>query len=104
MLFWMDVSFADAGLDRLETDPQHDAGFNQAIVRAFRQRMQAIRAADDERTFYALKSWRFEKLKGKRSHQRSIRLNDQWRLLIEIRKGKPKNTVVIVSIEDYHRG
>ena len=100
----MEVRFADDDLDRLETDTQYDAGFNHAVVRAFRGRMQAIRAADDERTFYQLKSWRFEKLKGKRSHQRAIRLNNQWRLVIEIEKGKPKNLVIIVSIEDYHKG
>ncbi len=102
MLFWMEVSFADSDLDRLETDPQYDAEYDQAIVRAFRKRMQAIRAAEDERVFYQLKSWRTEKLKGDRSHQRSIRLNDQWRLIIEIVKSRPKNTVVVVAIEDYH--
>ena len=102
MLSWMDVSFVDSDLDRLETDPQYDAGYGQAVVRAFRMRMQAIRAAEDERAFYQLKSWRFEKLKGDRSHQRSIRLNDQWRLIIEIEKSQPKSTVVVVEIEDYH--
>ena len=100
----MEVDFVDEDLDRLETDPLFDAGYSQAIVRKFRQRMQAIRDAEDERIFYSFKSWRFEKLKGKRSHQRSIRFNDQWRLVVEIRKGKPKNTLVIVSIEDYHKG
>ena len=104
MLPEMEVSFADSDLDRLETDPQYDAGHAQAIVRAFRRRMQEIRAAVDERTFYQLKSWRFEKLKGDRSHQRSIRLNDQWRLIVEIKKSQPKNTLVVVAIEDYHRG
>ena len=104
MLFWMEVRFGDNDLDRLETDPQWDAGFEQAIVRAFRMRMQAIRAAEDERAFYQFKSWRFEKLKGDRSHQRSIRLDGQWRLIIEIEKSQPKNTVVVVAIEDYHRG
>lgn len=98
----MEVTFADSKLDRLETDPKYDAGHGQAIVRAFRRRMQAIRAAEDERVFYRLKSWRFEKLKGDRSHQRSIKLNDQWRLVIEIKKSRPKNTVVVVAIEDYH--
>lgn len=98
----MDVTFADDDLDRLETDPLYDAGCSQAVVRAFRMRMQAIRAAEDERVFYQLKSWRFEKLKGERSHQRSIRLNDQWRLIVEIEKAQPKNTVVIVAIEDDH--
>ena len=98
----MEVSFVSSDLDRLETDPQYDGGLGQAVVRAFRMRMQAIRAAEDERVFFQLKSWRFEKLKGQRSHQRSIRLNDQWRLIIEIKKSQPKNKVVIVAIEDYH--
>jgi len=31
-----------------------------------------------------------------------MRLNKQWRLIVEIEKGNPKNTVVIVAIEDYH--
>ncbi len=64
--------------------------------------MQTIRAAPDERTFYALKSLHFEKLNGNRSHQQSMKLNDQWRLVIEL-KGEGHNKVVlIVSIEDYH--
>ena len=102
MLPLMEVSFSDRDLNRLETDSHYDAGHGQAIVRAFRRRMQEIRAAEDERVFYRLKSWRFEKLKGDRSHQRSIKLNDQWRLIIEIEKSRPKNTVVVVAIEDYH--
>lgn len=100
----MEVSFANDDLDRLETDPKFDAKLSQAIVRKFRQRMQSIRAAEDERTFYGFKSWHFEQLQGRRSHQRSIKLNDQWRLVIEIVEGKPKNSVKIVSIEDYHKG
>ena len=64
--------------------------------------MQVIRAAPDERTFYALKSLRFEKLKGPRAHQRSMRLNDQWRLILEIQPSTPGNIVVLIKIEDYH--
>jgi proteic killer suppression protein len=45
--------------------------------------MQYIRAASDERDFYALKSLHYEKLHGKRSHQRSMRLNDQFRLILQ---------------------
>lgn len=61
-----------------------------------------IRAATDERDFYAMKSLHFEKLKGKRSRQYSMRLNDQWRLILEMEgKGNDK-VLVIVAIEDYH--
>ncbi|MGE0542633.1 MAG: type II toxin-antitoxin system RelE/ParE family toxin [Dehalococcoidia bacterium] len=98
----MDVQFADDDLDRLETDPAFDMGLSSAIVKAYRRRMQGIRAAVDERDFYAMKSWHFEKLAGKRSHQRSIRLNDQYRLIVEL-VGRGQDTYVrIISVEDYH--
>ena len=98
----MDVQFADATLDRLETDSTFNAEYSSEIVRAFRKRMQLIRAAPDERTFYGLKSLHFEKLKGKRDHQRSMRLNSQWRLILEFRVSESGKVVVVVSIEDYH--
>ena len=98
----MEARFRDEALDRLETDRNYSAGFDRAIVKAYRKRMQAIRDAVDERDLYAFKSWKFEKLKGQRSHQRSIRLNNQWRLIVEIAEGESANVMVIVSIEDYH--
>ena len=98
----MEVRFNDASLDRLETDPKYTGGFDQAIVRSFRLRMQTIRAAADERTFYELKSLHFEKLKGDRSHQHSVRLNKQWRLILEFDESGSAKVVCIVSIEDYH--
>lgn len=99
----MEVRFADEDLDRLETDPGFDSGFSQAIVKAFRKRMQTIRAAPDERDFYALRSLNFERLKGRRSHQYSMRLNDQWRLILEM-EGKGRDKVLVVTaIEDYHK-
>ncbi len=98
----MDVRFADVRLDRLETDLKYDAGFSQAVVTAFRKRLQLIRSAPDERVFYQLKSLNFEKLKGNRSHQHSMRLNDQWRLIIEFERSAQNKVVVVVSIEDYH--
>jgi toxin HigB-1 len=98
----MDVSFQDPSLDRLETDASFNAGFGDAVVKAFRKRMQQIRAASDERTFYALRSLHFEKLKGDRVGQHSMRLNDQWRLIVELRGEAPKKTVHVVAIIDYH--
>ena len=98
----MDVEFADGQWDRLETGLDFNAGFAREIVRAYRKLIQVIRSAPDERAFYAMKSLHFEKLKGNRDHQRSMRLNDKWRLIIEIRPSEPKNVVVVVGIEDYH--
>lgn len=98
----MEVRFQDERLDRLEIDPGYDAGFPQAAVTAFRKRMQLIRQAPDERDFHALKSLHFEKLKGKRAHQHSMRLNQQWRLVIEFEGVAPNKVVAVISIEDYH--
>jgi len=94
--------FKDPKLDRLETDPTYDAGFSQAIVTANRNRMQVIRAAPDERVFYNLKSLHFEKLKGNRGSRHSMRLNKQWRLVIEFEGVAPNKLVAVISIEDYH--
>ena len=98
----MRVRFVDDGLDRLETDPRYGAGHPAAVVKSFRKRMQQIRAAPDERTFYSLKSLHFEKLKGARKHQHSMRLNDQWRLVVQVEGKAPDKILVIVAIEDYH--
>ena len=95
----MNIRFADIDLDRLEVDAKFTAGWSQAIVRAYRRRINEIRAAADERD---LRAARFEKLKGKRSHQYSIRLNDQYRLILQIEDNLDSKTVVVVSIEDYH--
>jgi proteic killer suppression protein len=98
----MEVEFADAALDRLETDARFDAGLPAEVVRAFRRRMQQIRAAQDERAFYALKSLHFEKLKGGRAGQQSIRLNAQWRLVLRLKGQAPAKVVLIIEVVDYH--
>ena len=97
----MEVVFGDSNLDRLEADPEFTY-ISQGVVKAFRKRMQLIRASPDERDFYKLKSLRFEKLDGKRKHQHSMRLNDQYRLIIEFIKRPQDKVVKIISIEDYH--
>ena len=98
----MEVRFADEVLDRLETDATFTGGFAPGVVKAFRKRIQMIRQAPDERVFHALRSARFERLKGKRTHQWSMRLNDQWRLIVELELQGPTKVVVIRGIEDYH--
>lgn len=98
----MDVAFEDESLARLEADAAYTAGLEPAIVKAFRKRMQLIRAAADEREFRALKSLHYEKLRGDRVGQSSMRLNDQWRLILKLRTDASHKTVVIISIVDYH--
>jgi proteic killer suppression protein len=98
----VEIRFKDQKLDRLETDGTYDAGHAREIVRAYRKCIQIIRQAPDERIFYSLKSLHFEKLKGDRAHQHSMRLNKQWRLVIEFEGVAPSKLVAVISIEDYH--
>jgi toxin HigB-1 len=98
----MDLEFDDEDLDRLETDAEFSAGHAQEVVRAYRKRLQQLRSAPDERVFYALKSLHFEKLKGARQGQHSMRLNTQWRLIVELRGEHPCKVIAIVEIVDYH--
>ena len=71
-------------------------------MRGFRKVMQAIRSAEDERDLYGSRGLRFEKLEGKRKHQRSLRINKQWRLIVEIRGQGIHKRIAVVGIEDYH--
>lgn len=98
----MEVEFDDPDLDHLETDPRFTLGMAPGIVRGFRKAMQAIRAAHDERDLYASRGLGFEKLKGKRAHQHSLRLNKQWRLIVELKDWQKSKKVRVIGIEDYH--
>jgi proteic killer suppression protein len=98
----MEVQFGDDSMQRLETDASYDGGYSVAIVKAYRRRIRFIRQAPDERDFYSMNSLGFERLKGSRDHQYSMRLNDQWRLILEFAGKAPSKVVVVVGIEDYH--
>jgi proteic killer suppression protein len=93
---------ADKRLAKVDEDADYKWAMSDALVKAFRMRMQAIRAAVNENDLRRLKSLHFEKLKGDRKHQYSMRLNDQFRLIFEIERGDQGNTIVVFGIEDYH--
>jgi proteic killer suppression protein len=98
----MQYRHAHKTLRRIDEVPEFDGGYPIHLVRAFRMRMQAIRAASNENDLRALKSLRFEKLKGDRKHQYSMRLNDQFRLIFEMERSDQGNIIVVLAIEDYH--
>lgn len=98
----MDIAYADERLRRLAEDPTETGGYDAGVVKAYRRRVQYIRAATDERAFYAMKSLHYEKLKGDREGQHSMRLNDQWRLILTLAVNDQGKRVVILSITDYH--
>lgn len=98
----MKLRFEDKNLEKADRNPSKQAGVDQTVDKRFRDRMALIRSAPDERDFYKLKSLRYEKLKGKRKDERSMRLNDQWRLILKIEGEGKDTTVVVAGITDYH--
>lgn len=98
----MNIEFDDEDLEELELNPNATAGHGDSVDKGFRKVMQALRAAVDERDLYTTRGLRYEKLKGDRSHQHSLRINKQWRLIVELRKDKGYKQIGVISIEDYH--
>ena len=97
----MEVEFRDASLALIETDRAADTRLPIAVINALRRKLPVIRAAPDERTLRNWKSLHYEKLKG-RGKERSIRINDQWRLVFNIDTESKPNRITILKVEDYH--
>lgn len=72
------------------------------VVNAFVRAMARIEAAVDERDLYRQGGLRYEKLRGSRAGQRSIRLNKQWRLILRPDFDAQGNFLWIVELVDYH--
>ncbi len=72
------------------------------VVAAFFRRMATIAAAADERDLYALESLHFERLKGPRAGQHSIKLHGPYRLILTIEEDEQGKYLQIVEIVDYH--
>lgn len=100
----MRVRHEDAELESAEADPDYQGKLEKPLLRAFRKVMNIIRSVTNETELYRFKGLHCEKLKGNRSHQYSLRLNDQWRLIYEIeeREGSNNNICVVKEIDDYH--
>ena len=68
------------------------------IQRTARRKLLYLDDAEDLQDLLASPGNHLEKLKGNRSGQYSIRINDQWRICFEWFDNKAKN----VEIVDYH--
>ena len=98
----MEVEFADGALSLIETDRAGETGLPVAVIKSARRKLTVIRAAVDDRDLRSWKSLHYEKLKGDRDGQRSIRLNDQYRMVFTLDEKTRPPTVTILAVEDYH--
>lgn len=70
----------------------------QSIMKQAERRLQILDSATCIEDLMNLPSNRFEALGGNRTGQKSIRINQQWRICFEWREDGPYN----VEIIDYH--
>lgn len=98
----MHFQFKKKKLEELYFEGKGTHKYPPEVVDAFFHVMSVIDAAVDIREFYNLKSLHFEKLKGSRKDEHSMRLNKQYRLTILILEEKSGSSLLILDIEDYH--
>jgi len=98
----MEVVFKDAGLALIETDKAADTRLPIEVIKSARRKLIALRAATDDRALRNWKSLHYEKLKGDREGQRSIRVNKKYRIVFTLDSESDPQTATILEIEDYH--
>ena len=99
----MRIVFEDDDLRRLAEDASYaPRRWGADIIKAYWKKIQVLRAATDERDLYALRSLHLEQLKGNRAGSSSIRLNDQFRLVIKFRTDDDGRVVIVIEMVDYH--
>lgn len=77
---------------------EHTPAFPPEIVRRARVKLQVLHDADNLNDVRRTPGSRLEALRGDRSGQWSIRVNDQWRICFEWIDGNAHN----VEMVDYH--
>jgi proteic killer suppression protein len=89
----MDILFADATLALIETEDAGQTKLPVPVIKSARRKLTSLRN---------WKSLHYERLRGDRAGLRSIRLNDQYRMVFELDESTGPQTVTIMAIEDYH--
>ncbi|MCQ3806759.1 MAG: type II toxin-antitoxin system RelE/ParE family toxin [Acidimicrobiaceae bacterium] len=99
----MRFDFEDDDLRRLYEDREFVLPrIGPDVTKAFRKKMGLIANSASESDLRSFRALRLEKLKGGRTGQHSIRLNDQWRLIFRIETDAEGRLLIIVEIVDYH--
>ena len=98
----MRFEFKNKDLLLLYKEEKNSHHYPSGVVDAFFEVMVIISSAQNENDIRAFKSLHFEKLRGNREGQFSLKLNKQFRLIIQIEKDKTGKLLWIIEIVDYH--
>jgi toxin HigB-1 len=101
----VEIEFKDKRLAMVEHGEASDyvaSGIPLEIIEPFRKKLNFLRGAPDERSLRVWKSLHYEKLKGNMGGERSIRLNNKWRLILNVDESQTPPKLILLRIEDYH--
>ncbi len=99
----MKLEFEDGDLRRLYEERDFALPrLGSDVVKAFRKKLGFLAQAEPEIDLRNYKALHFEKLRGGRAGQHSIRLNRRWRLILRVETDAEGRLLVIVEVVDYH--
>ena len=97
----MRIEFADDRLARICTAEAHRLRLPIEVIKVARQRLIQLDAARDERDLRELKSLNYKKRNADPDGQRSICINDQYRIFFVLSDDQPP-VITITAIGDPH--
>ena len=98
----MRIMFANRKLEKMYLEGTGAERLPESVYVSFVDLIRFIIAIPDERILYNIPGLRPEKLRGKRKFDRSLRLNQQFRLIYRIEKDTDGNFFFVLDLEDYH--
>ncbi len=98
----MRVQFASKKLERLYLEGTGAERIPEGVYVSFVDLIRLIIAIPNERVLYNIPGLRPEKLRGKRQFEKSLRVNQQFRLIYRIEKDADGNFFFVLDLEDYH--
>jgi proteic killer suppression protein len=91
----MRVTFKENALARIDSELAFTGGYPPAVVSAYRGRIQVLRAAPQERVMLPLRSLR---LQSRGNGQHSMRVTDDWELIVAFRDGEDGRMAVVEAM------
>jgi len=91
----MEIDFHDKKLGLVETDDAPQTRLPISVIESMRNKLRFLRSAPDERSIRSWKSLHYEKMEGE---ERSVRINDQFRLIFKIDTGSNPNKITVLRV------
>ena len=98
----MKVEFDDPALEQIFTEDAHKLGLPFAVIKGARNKLLLLEQVPDERGLRNWKSLHYKKLSGDREGQRSIRINDQYRIVFSLSDHEHPPVIRVLEIDDIH--